>query len=115
MLANSVDTVEVARYDQRLFCFLTRSRQQAAERIADKRRAPKLQSVFRTHAVDRRHVDAIGHGVAALDDLPGLVLGLSCLRFLGMVPTDRGGVKEKLGAAQCGQTRAFGEPLVPTH
>src|SRR5207249_5577893 len=53
--------------------------------------------------------------MAALDDLPGLVLGLALLWRLGVVPADRRRIEKDLRATQRSQPRTFGKPLVPTH
>ena len=56
--------------------------------------------------VDRRHVAAVGDGVAPLDGLPGVALGRAELGLLGRVPADGGRVEEDLGAGQGGQAGA---------
>ena len=90
-----------------------------AERIGDERSAPEFQAVlgrpFEAHAIHRRHVDAVGDGVGALDGAPGIVLRRAVFRLLRRMPADGGGIEQHLRAAERGQTRGLGIPLVPAN
>src|SRR2546422_10737727 len=89
----------------------------AAERVADERRAPEFQAAvgrtFVTDAVDGSHVDAVGHGVRALHQLPGLMLGRAELRFLPWVPANGGRIEKDVGALERGQAGRLRIPLIP--
>src|SRR5260221_345856 len=65
------------------------------------------------HPVAHRHVNAVRDGVGALDGLPRRALGGPVLRLLVGMPADRGGIEEDGRAAQRGQARPLGIPLVP--
>ena len=68
----------------------------------DKRGAPEFKTrrirrgPFKAHPIGRGDIDPVGHGVAALDRFPRIVLPLSVSRlFMGM-PADRRGIEEDL-------------------
>ena len=70
-----------------------------AARIAGKALAPEFQSRaaargFMADAVNGGHITAVGDGVAALNGLPGGVLGFAFSGFLGGMPADGGGVQD---------------------
>ena len=68
---------------------------------------------FYTGAVDRNDGQAVGHAVAALNQLPGLaLLGLLPVRVRGYA-ADGGRVDEQFGAVQGHGTGGFRIPLVP--
>ena len=82
---------------------------------------PKLQPVAAhardrlvAHAVDRRDVAPVRHGVAALDRLPRAVLVDAVFTFLRRMPTDRRRVEQDLRALHGGEARRLRVPLVPT-
>jgi hypothetical protein len=87
--------------------------QHRAERIGNERAAPEFQAAlgrsFVAHAVDGRHVDAVGDRVRALDGAPGVVLGRAELGLLGVVPADGGGIEQHLRAAERGDAGGFGQ------
>ena len=74
---------------------------------------PLLRRAFEAHAVHGGDVDAVGDGVRALDGAPGVVLRRAVLRFLRGMPADGGGIEQDVRAAQRGEARGFGIPLVP--
>src|SRR5205823_6191308 len=74
-----------------------------------------VEDVFDADAVGGADVAAVGHRVAALDQLPRIVLDFAVLRFFARMPADRRGVEEDLCALDRGEPRAFGEPLVPAN
>ena len=88
-----------------------------AEGIGDEGIAPELDAAvgraFEADAIDGGDVDAVGDGVGALDGAPGVELRRAVLRFFRRVPADGRGIEENVRAAQAGQARAFGIPLVP--
>ena len=71
------------------------------------------ENLFQADAVGGTDVAAVGDGVAALDQLPGIVLGVAVLGLLRGVPADGGGVEEDLRACRAREAGALGEPLVP--
>ena len=89
-----------------------------AARIAGKALSPKFQSLaagrrFMPHAVNCGNITAVGNGVAALDGLPGSVLGLAFDDFFSGMPADGGWVKNELGPGQCCEPSGLREPLIP--
>lgn len=66
-------------------------------------------------AVDATDKDAIRHGVAPLDSLPGALLALAVLRLLCRKPTDRRWVEEDFGTRHRRESRGFGIPLIPAN
>src|SRR5437868_3794278 len=109
---------------QYLFPVVRSFGQYAAERVGKKRLSPELQAGalrlvatnvpgFMSHTICYRDEHAVCNGVRALDGAPRIVLSDSILLFLCGMPTDRGGIEEHLRALQCGQSSAFGVPLVP--
>src|SRR5580700_10160186 len=102
------------------------SGQDAAEGIAEERRAPELESLagggfaanvagLEADAIYYRYVHAVGDGVGALNGAPGVVLRYAELGFLGGMPADRGGIKEHRRALQRRQACALRKPLVPAN
>ena len=73
------------------------------------------QVAFVPNTVSDCNKHAVSQRVAALDQLPRLVLRRAELRLLRRVPADRGGIEQDLGALESGEPRGFGEPLVPAH
>ena len=63
--------------------------------------------------VDADHRQAVGDGVGALADDPGLALTLLLLPGVGRVEADGGGVDEEIGPGQGHQPCRFRVPLVP--
>ena len=112
-----VDFAEVDFDEEGVFFFGAGFGKDFAGRAGYKTLAPELDTVagdfFVADAVRYRHVAAIGHGVAALDGFPGVVLFLM-LGFFGGMPADGGWVEKDFCALHCRQTRRFGIPLVPT-
>ena len=96
-----------------------------AVRCRDERLAPELDAVgihgaavgaaheLVADAIRRADEAAVGHRVAALNQLPRIVLRAAVLRLLRRMPADRGGVEEHLRALHRRQPRAFGKPLIP--
>ena len=106
---------ELALDQQRLLALGGRARQHAAEGVGHERLAPEADAFLAADAVHRRHEDAVGDRVAALHGLPGVVLrGVHRLALVEL-PADRRRVEEHLRAAERGQPRGLGEPLVPAH
>src|SRR5437588_10905853 len=68
-----------------------------------------------THSIHRCDIHAVGDAMAALDQLPCLVLGSAEFSFLARVPADGGGVEQDTGSFQGGETRRFRVPLVPAN
>src|SRR5579864_3084314 len=66
-------------------------------------------------AIDHRGVNAIGDGVASLNRFPGIELRGAELRFFVGMPANARGIENNLGAAQSGEARAFGIPLIPAN
>src|SRR5229473_5958480 len=94
-----------------------RTAQQAAERIADEGGAPKLQPTvgwpFVTDPVRGCYINAIGQGMRALDELPGLVLPDAELSLFARMPADSCGIEENLSPLESGQAGRFRIPLIP--
>src|SRR6266404_172369 len=109
--------------DDQDFFFVARSLgENLAEGIGDKRIAPEFQAgiaffglAFESHTIDDSGVDSVSNGMAALDRFPGIELGSAELRFFVRVPADAGRIKNHLRAAEGGEARAFGIPLVPAN
>ena len=66
-------------------------------------------------AIAAQHRQAVGDGVAAVAEDPGVALAILLVLLVVRVPADRGRVQQQLGAGQRHQARAFGIPLVPAH
>ena len=118
--------VQVNLCHQHLFGIVRGLGNHPAEGVGDKRPAPELESwpldaiaanvaMLHADAIRRGHVDAVGNGVAALDGLPGVMLGLSVLGFLVWVPADGSRIEQHGRALERGQPRGFRVPLVPAH
>ncbi len=71
------------------------------------------RTISRPDAVRRADVAAVRHGVAALNQLPRLVLRLPVLLLLRRMPADGGRIEQDLRALQRREARALGKPLVP--
>src|SRR5205823_10268820 len=89
-----LDAPEVDLGDEERLTIGRGLRDDHAERIRQERRAPELDPVapgytLVAHAVHRRHVAAVGDGVAALDRAPGVELLGAVRRLLLRVPADR--------------------------
>ncbi len=91
-----------------------------AKGIGDERVAPEFEAriavlrfAFESNTIDDGGVDAVGDGVAALNRFPGVELGGAELGFFVRMPADAGGIENHIRAAECGEARAFGIPLVP--
>src|SRR5262249_48293630 len=91
--ADFFDAGRVARRDGHFFTVVAGAVENGTEGVAEEGRAPELQAAvhgpFMANAVDGRHIDPVGDGMGALDQLPGLVLGGAELSFLARVPADR--------------------------
>ena len=70
---------------------------------------------FVADAVARQHRQAVGDGVAAVAEDPGIALAILLGLLVVRIPADRGGIQQQLRAGQRHQARAFGIPLVPAH
>src|SRR3972149_10717128 len=66
-----------------------------------------------TDPVHGCNIDAVGDGVSALNDLPGLALCFSELSLFMRVPADCRGVKQNGGSLQGGETGSLRIPLIP--
>ena len=75
---------------------------------------PEINPAFGAHPVDGGQKYAIGHRMAPLDRLPGIMLGFTGVQWLVVEAADSGGAKKKMGTFEGGQSGRFGEPLVPT-
>ena len=84
-----------------------------AKSVGDEAAAPELHAALAACAVDADNGDAVGHGMAALDGLPGLILFAVVLLGLAHVPADGRGEEEELRAHEAGDAGCFGVPLVP--
>src|ERR1700761_3260338 len=122
--ARVFEQAQVDLADEDLFLVVRGLGNDAAEGIGEERSAPELEAgalplvalqvaVLHAYAVDGGNKDSVGDGVAALDGLPGVILGLAELGLLRRVPADGGRVEEQVRALQRGDARAFGIPLVP--
>ena len=68
---------------------------------------------FVAHTVHRDHGEAIGYGVTALDELPGIALTTLLFDDVATFVADSRGVDEHLGSCECHEAGCFGIPLVP--
>ena len=66
-------------------------------------------------AIDGRDVNAVGDGVGALHQLPGLTLGGPQLCLLPWVPADRRRIEQNRRTLQGRQASSLGIPLIPAH
>src|SRR5713226_1070259 len=110
----------VAFDDENFFLIVRSFSNDLPEGVGDERVAPEFQAgvailgfAFEADAIDDRGVNAIGNGVAALNGFPRVELCGAELRFLVRMPADAGGIENYIGAAQSGEARAFGIPLIP--
>ena len=65
------------------------------------------------HTVHRDHGEAIGYGVTALYELPGIALTTLLFDDVATFVADSRGVDEHLGSSECHEASCFGIPLVP--
>ena len=112
-MARFIDFLKVAPRSQDRFALPSGAGDDLAEGTGHERVSPKLELPLPSHAIGRGDIDPVGHGMSALDQLPGGLLGAGHCFRLGGQPADRGRVEENLGAGQGGETRRFREPLVP--
>ncbi len=112
-MPDAVDLGEVHVGKEQLLVIGGGVRAPGAEGVHEEAMAPEPDLPFLTDAVHGGHEDAVGHGVAALDDLPGVALLLDGGLVEVFVVADGGRVEQDLGAAQRRETGGFGEPLVP--
>ncbi len=91
-----------------------------AEGIGDEGAAPEFEAriavgrfAFEADTADDGDVHAVGDGMRALDSFPGVELCRAEFRFFVGMPADAGGIENYLRAAEGGDARAFGIPLVP--
>ena len=70
---------------------------------------------FVSDAINGGDETAVRDRMAALHRFPGGMLRGSKLRFLRRMPADRRRIKNNFGAAERGQSRRFGIPLVPAN
>ena len=68
-----------------------------------------------TEAIRRRDITTVRNGVTALDRFPGGMLRGAKFLFLGWMPADGCRIKNNFRAAQRGQPRRLGIPLVPAN
>src|SRR6266571_5603525 len=118
MRARDLYFAQIDRHDERLLLVGAGPREDFSGSAGDKTLTPEFQSLsagrfFQADAIGRGHVAAVGHGVAALDEFPGVVLLRAVAGLLPGVPADRGGIKQDLRAPQRRQPRRFRIPLVP--
>src|ERR1700674_144224 len=81
--------------------------------------SPKFKAAFgrtfEANSIHGRDKHAIGDGVGALNRAPGVELRRAEFLLLGGMPSDRGGIKNNVGAAEACQACAFRIPLVPAY
>ena len=113
-----VDSGTVYFHQQRFVLINAALGDDFAARLAGKALSPKFQPLtavrrFMAHAVNCGNITAVGNGVAALDGLPGSVLGLAFGDFFSGMPADGCGVKNELSPSQSGEPGGLREPLIP--
>src|SRR5262249_38850626 len=88
--ANILQLFQIAARQEHGFLIMPGPCQQASLWIADEGSAPEIETpigrALMTDAIDRGDVDAVGHGMSALADFPGLVLGSAVLCSFARVP-----------------------------
>ena len=91
-----------------------------AVRAANETLSPKLDSVaaggrFMANAIRRGDIAAVRDRVTALDGFPGGMLRRAEFLLFRWMPADRRWIENDLRAAQRGEPRRFGIPLVPAN
>src|ERR1700723_2345216 len=88
-------------------------------RIAEKRSAPKFQTVaplrrsLMANTIHCSHVDSVCYRMSALNCAPGITLCFSVRGFLAGMPSDCRRIKQDHRTMQCRQPRALWIPLIP--
>ena len=65
------------------------------------------------YTVHRDHGEAIGYGVTALDELPGIALTALLFDDVATFVANSRGVDEHLSPRECHEAGSFGIPLIP--
>src|SRR6266487_1529942 len=110
--ARGIELSEVNRHDENLFPVRAGLGEDFAGGTGNETLSPKLDArasrgTLVADAIGDSDVAAIGQGVAALDELPRLVLVGAVCRFFTRMPADGGRVEKNLRALQCRQLRAL--------